>query len=89
MLRDSHSETCLDMKEAFDVLDEDKDGQISVEDLGKFMKMIGMVTSNAELAELVFEFDSDGNDKAKKSFKKSKNSFSHQELNSLQLSGCK
>ncbi|XP_075242553.1 neo-calmodulin-like [Convolutriloba macropyga] len=49
-----------EMKEAFDLLDEDKDGQISVEDLSKFMRLIGMSSSSAELSELIFEFDSDG-----------------------------
>ena len=50
----------LEDKEAFDLLDEDKDGLISVDDLAKFMRMIGMTSTNAELSELVLEFDSDG-----------------------------
>ena len=49
------------MKEAFDCIDEDGDGQISLDDLSHFMSMIGMGnTTQSELAEMITDHDTDG-----------------------------
>ncbi|XP_063729022.1 calmodulin-beta-like [Symsagittifera roscoffensis] len=50
-----------EVKEAFDCIDEDGDGQISLDDLSHFMSMIGMGnTTQSELAEMITDHDTDG-----------------------------
>ena len=49
------------MKEAFDCIDEDGDGQISLDDLANFMQLIGMnSTTQSEIAEMITDHDTDG-----------------------------
>ncbi len=49
------------MKEAFDCIDEDCDGLISLDDLNNFMQLIGMgSTSQSEIAEMITDHDTDG-----------------------------
>ncbi|XP_075246065.1 neo-calmodulin-like isoform X2 [Convolutriloba macropyga] len=51
----------MEMKEAFDCIDEDGDGQISLDDLSSFMQLIGMgSTSQSDIAEMITDHDTDG-----------------------------
>ena len=55
------SDYVSEVKEAFDCIDEDGDGQISLDDLANFMQLIGMnSTTQSEIAEMITDHDTDG-----------------------------
>ena len=50
-----------EFKEAFTIFDTDGDNTISTKELGRVMKSLGQSPSEAELRELIQEYDIDGN----------------------------
>ena len=55
------AEQIAEFKEAFTIFDTDGDNTISTKELGRVMKSLGQSTSEAELRELIQEYDIDGN----------------------------
>ena len=54
-------EQVAEFKEAFDKFDKDKDGTISVQELGTVMQELGLKPSEAELKVLIARLDTDNN----------------------------
>ncbi|KAI4538159.1 hypothetical protein MG293_011562 [Ovis ammon polii] len=54
-------EQVAEFKEAFDKFDKDKDGTISVQELGTVMQEVGLKPSEAELKVLIARLDTDNN----------------------------
>ena len=54
-------EQIAEFKEAFTIFDTDGDHTISTKELGRVMKSLGQSPSDAELRELIQEYDIDGN----------------------------
>ena len=57
----SHTDTEAELRAAFDVFDTDKNGTISIEELGGLMKNVGVDLTDEEVRQLVEEADKDGN----------------------------
>ena len=51
----------LEFREIFNLVDLDRGGSISIEELGSLMKTLGFKPSQAELNQMVLEIDEDGN----------------------------
>ena len=51
----------FEFKEAFDIFDQDKDGIITINELGEIMKILGQSTSDEELQLMILEVDIEGN----------------------------
>ena len=47
--------------EAFEIFDKDKDGYITIKELGEIMKNLGQTPTEAELQDMINEVDIDGN----------------------------
>ena len=54
-------EQVAEMKEVFTIFDVDGDNTISTKELGKVMNSLGQHPNEAELRELIQEYDNDGN----------------------------
>ena len=54
-------EKIQEFKEAFEIFDKDKDGYITIKELGEIMKSLGQVPSETELQDMINEVDVDGN----------------------------
>ena len=54
-------EKIQEFKEAFKIFDKDKDGYITIKELGEIMKSLGQIPSESELHDMVNEVDIDGN----------------------------
>ena len=54
-------EQVAEMKEVFNIFDVDGDNTISTKELGKVMNSLGQNPNEAELRELIQEYDNDGN----------------------------
>ena len=54
-------EQVAEMKEVFNIFDVDGDNTISTKELGKVMNSLGQHPNEAELRELIQEYDNDGN----------------------------
>ncbi len=54
-------EKIQEFKEAFEIFDKDKDGYITIKELGEIMKQLGQVPSETELQDMINEVDVDGN----------------------------
>ena len=50
-----------ELRQAFDMFDRDKGGSISTRELGYTMRAMGMNPTEAEILDLLCEFDSDNN----------------------------
>jgi calmodulin len=50
-----------EFKEAFEIFDKNKDGFITVKELGEIMKNLGQTPTEAELTDMINEVDIDGN----------------------------
>jgi len=50
-----------EFKEAFEIFDKDKDGFITIKELGEIMKNLGQSPTDAELQDMINEVDIDGN----------------------------
>ena len=50
-----------EFKEAFEIFDKDKDGFITIKELGEIMKNLGQNPTDAELQDMINEVDIDGN----------------------------
>jgi calmodulin len=50
-----------EFKEAFEIFDKDKDGFITIKELGEIMKNLGQNPSEGELQDMINEVDIDGN----------------------------
>ena len=50
-----------EFKEAFEIFDKDKDGFITIKELGEIMKNLGQNPTEAELQDMINEVDIDGN----------------------------
>ena len=50
-----------EFKEAFEIFDKDKDGFITIKELGEIMKNLGQSPTEAELQDMINEVDIDGN----------------------------
>lgn len=50
-----------EFREAFEIFDRDKDGYITIKELGEIMKNLGQSPSEAELQDMINEVDIDGN----------------------------
>ena len=50
-----------EFKEAFEIFDKDRDGFITIKELGEIMKNLGQTPTDAELQDLINEVDVDGN----------------------------
>jgi calmodulin len=50
-----------EFREAFEIFDKDKDGYITIKELGEIMKNLGQSPSEAELQDMINEVDIDGN----------------------------
>jgi len=49
------------MKKAFSIYDKDGDGTVTTKELGTVMRSLGQNPTEAELKEIIDEFDADGN----------------------------
>jgi calmodulin len=56
------AEQIQEFRQAFDIIDRDGDGVITVKDLSVVMRAIGESPSATELQEMIQEVDADGND---------------------------
>eukprot|EP00475_Leptophrys_vorax_P020849 TRINITY_DN285_c0_g1_i2.p1 TRINITY_DN285_c0_g1~~TRINITY_DN285_c0_g1_i2.p1 ORF type:complete len:151 (-),score=58.84 TRINITY_DN285_c0_g1_i2:47-499(-) len=54
-------EQIAEFKEAFSLFDKDADGQITTRELGTVMRSLGQNPTEAELADMINEVDTDGN----------------------------
>ncbi len=54
-------DTINEFKEAFNIFDKDKDGYITIKELGEIMKNLGQTPTEAELQDMINEVDIDGN----------------------------
>jgi calmodulin len=50
-----------EFKEAFEIFDKDRDGFITIKELGEIMKNLGQTPTDAELQDMINEVDVDGN----------------------------
>lgn len=50
-----------EFKKAFKIFDKDKDGYITIKELGEIMKSLGQIPSETELEDMINEVDVDGN----------------------------
>lgn len=50
-----------EFREAFEIFDKDKDGYITIKELGEIMKNLGQTPTDAELQDMINEVDVDGN----------------------------
>jgi calmodulin len=50
-----------EFKEAFEIFDKNKDGFITIKELGEIMKNLGQSPTDAELTDMINEVDVDGN----------------------------
>ena len=50
-----------ELKEAFEIFDKDKDGYITIKELGEIMKNLGQAPTESELQDMINEVDMDGN----------------------------
>jgi calmodulin len=50
-----------EFKEAFEIFDKDKDGFITIKELGEIMRNLGQNPSDADLQDMINEVDIDGN----------------------------
>jgi calmodulin len=50
-----------EFKEAFEIFDKNKDGYITIKELGEIMKNLGQTPTEAELTDMINEVDIDGN----------------------------
>jgi calmodulin len=50
-----------EFKEAFEIFDKNKDGYITIKELGEIMKNLGQTPTEAELTDMINEVDVDGN----------------------------
>jgi calmodulin len=50
-----------EFKEAFEIFDKDRDGFITIKELGEIMKNLGQSPTDAELQDMINEVDVDGN----------------------------
>jgi calmodulin len=50
-----------EFREAFEIFDKDKDGYITIKELGDIMKNLGQAPTEAELQDMINEVDIDGN----------------------------
>jgi calmodulin len=58
---DREHEQMMDLKEAFDLFDKDKDGRITGVELKTVMQSLGQQPTDAEIADMINEVDVDGN----------------------------
>ena len=49
-----------EFKEAFEIFDKDKDGFITIKELGEIMRNLGQNPSDADLQDMINEVDADG-----------------------------
>lgn len=54
-------EKISEFREAFEIFDKDKDGYITIKELGEIMKNLGQTPTEAELQDMINEVDVDGN----------------------------
>ena len=54
-------EKIQEFKEAFEIFDKDKDGYITIKELGEIMKNLGQSPTDSELQDMINEVDVDGN----------------------------
>ena len=54
-------ENISEFREAFELFDKDKDGFITIQELGEIMKNLGQTPNEAELQDMISEVDIDGN----------------------------
>jgi calmodulin len=50
-----------EFREAFEIFDKNKDGYITIKELGEIMKNLGQTPTEAELTDMINEVDIDGN----------------------------
>ena len=55
-------EKLADLREAFEQYDKDKDGVISIKELGELMTKLGQAPTETELQDMINEVDVDGNE---------------------------
>jgi len=63
LLRDLSKEQIAEYRAAFDMFDGDKDGQITPLELEKTLAEMGATPTQSEIADIIHEFDLDGNGK--------------------------
>jgi len=56
-----HFVSCVDMREAFDLFDKDKDGRITCSELLTVMKELRQQASEDEIKDMITHADEDGN----------------------------
>jgi calmodulin len=56
------AEQIQEFRQAFDIMDRDGNGAITVEDLGKVMRAFNQSANHSELQDMIREVDADGND---------------------------
>ncbi len=54
-------EKIAEFREAFEIFDKDKDGFITIKELGEIMKNLGQAPTESELQDMINEVDVDGN----------------------------
>ena len=56
-----NEEKLIELREAFEIFDRDKDGFITIKELGEVMKNLGQAPTESELQDIINEIDIDGN----------------------------
>ena len=62
MVETLSAEQIQEFRQAFDIMDRNGDGVITVDDLAAVMRAIGQSPTAAELQDMIREVDADGND---------------------------
>lgn len=63
MVETLSAEQIQEFRQAFDIMDRNSDGEITIDDLASVMRAIGQSPSHNELQDMIREVDADGNDK--------------------------
>lgn len=62
MVENLTPEQIQEFRQAFDIIDQNKDGIITVDDLASIMRAIGQSPTHNELQDMIREVDADGNE---------------------------
>ncbi len=60
-MNDLNEEKLIELREAFEIFDRDKDGFITIKELGEVMKNLGQAPTESEIQDIINEIDIDGN----------------------------
>ena len=61
IIRNSRLHSVLELREAFNLFDQDGDGKITSQELGTVMRRLGHNPTDAELDDMIHEVDTEGN----------------------------